>query len=119
MDPGKKMISCMASKCFRTKKAQSAAEYSVCLALILAAFLGMQLYVKRGLQGKYKEAIDHAAKQSASPKQYEPYYEKSKLDISQSRIINEDIKYEGQITRTIIEDKVAVEKGSKAIKDVQ
>lgn len=102
------------------------AEYSVCLALVLAALLGMQIYVKRGLQGRYKEVVDHAAKQAAnaaqfttSPKQYEPYYIQDQFNVSQSKITNERISYEGQATRDFLEDKVVIEKGSKAIRDVR
>ncbi len=95
------------------------AEYSVCLALVLAALLGMQLYVKRGLQWRYKELVDHAAKQAASPKQYEPYYVRDQFNDSQSKITNERTSYGGQTTRDILEDKVVIEKGSKAIRDVQ
>jgi len=108
-----------ANKYTRAKRAQSMAEYSVCLALVLAALLGMQLYVKRGLQGRYKELVDHAAKQAASPKQYEPYYVQDKFKVRQSKITNESINYEGQTTRDILEDKVVIEPDSKAIRDVQ
>jgi len=120
------MRACIANKIAEMSRAQSVAEYSVCLALVLAAVLGMQLYVKRGLQGRYKELVDHAAKQASSvaqlttnPKQYEPYYVQDQFTVSQSKITNESTNYEGQTTRDFLEDKVAIEKGSKAIRDVQ
>ncbi|MDD5465674.1 MAG: hypothetical protein PHP73_04990 [Candidatus Omnitrophica bacterium] len=120
------MRACIVNKITAMRRAQSVAEYSICLALVLAALLGMQIYVKRGLQGRYKEAVDHAAKQAASaaqlttsPKQYEPYYVQDKFTVNQSKIVSEDIGHKGQTTRDILEDKVGIEQGSKAIRDVQ
>ena len=123
----KKMKICIVNKYTRVNRAQSVAEYSVCLALVLAALLGMQLYAKRGLQGRYKELVDHAVKQASSaaeltttsPKQYEPYYVKDQFTVRQSKQVNETVKTEGQVQRDFLEDKVAIEKGSKAIRDVQ
>lgn len=120
------MKACIANKIAVMSRAQSVAEYSVCLALVLAALLGMQIYVKRGLQGRYKELVDHAAKQAASaaqlttnPTQYEPYYVQDQFTVSQSKITNERTSYGGQTTRDLLEDKVVIEKGSKAIRNVQ
>ena len=101
------------------------AEYSVCLALVLATLLGMQLYVKRGLQGRYKELLDHTVKQAAStaglatsPKQYEPYYVQDKFTVRQDKQVSESIQTGGQLQRNFLVDKVVIEKG-KAIRDVQ
>jgi len=102
------------------RRAQSVAEYSVCLALVLAALLGMQIYVKRGLQGRYKELVDHAVNRAASaaqlptsPKQYEPYYVQDKFKVGQSQVKDETIGYQGQTTRNFIEDSTTV-KGTAA-----
>lgn len=111
------MRACIVNKITVMIRAQSVAEYSVCLALVLAALLGMQIYVKRGLQGRYKEVVDHAAKQAASPKQYEPYYVQDKFTVDQSKIVNEDIRHEGQTTRDFSEDSTAVKGTAK--RDVQ
>jgi hypothetical protein len=40
------------------KKGQSAAEFTMILIVIFGAFLTMQIYFKRGLQGRWKAAID-------------------------------------------------------------
>ena len=43
----------------RLKKAgQSTAEYAIVIGLVIAAVVGMQVYVKRGMQGKFKDASD-------------------------------------------------------------
>ncbi len=40
------------------KRAQSSVEYTVLIIVILGAFLGMQNYFKRGMQGRWKAAVD-------------------------------------------------------------
>ncbi|MBI3601836.1 MAG: hypothetical protein HY209_02980 [Candidatus Omnitrophica bacterium] len=42
----------------RGVKGQSFLEYSVLLIIILAVFLSMQMYIKRGIQGRWKSAVD-------------------------------------------------------------
>jgi uncharacterized protein (UPF0333 family) len=37
---------------------QSASEYALLIALVLAVFVGMQTYVKRGIQAAIKENVD-------------------------------------------------------------
>ncbi len=73
-------------------RGQGLSEYSICLAVILIAFLSINIYVKRGLQGRYKDAIDEAitAVSKGAPdisvrRQYEPYYVKSENAIDMSR----------------------------------
>ena len=43
---------------FLNKKGQSIAEYSILIALVIAAAIGIQTYVKRGWQGRAKDASD-------------------------------------------------------------
>jgi len=40
------------------KKGQSTLEYSIIIAVIVAALIVMQIYIKRGVQGKMKSATD-------------------------------------------------------------
>ncbi len=40
------------------RKAQSFLEYSLLLMIIIAAFLTMQAYIKRGFQGRMKQSAD-------------------------------------------------------------
>lgn len=67
------------------KKGQSIMEYAVLISLVIAAITGMQLYVKRGLQQRIKDASDnlpgYVQTKSAitsnifgTNTQYEPYY---------------------------------------------
>lgn len=54
------------------KKAQSFLEYSIIIACVAAAYLGLEIYVKRSLQGRLREASDQIGGQYA-PKQTEAH----------------------------------------------
>lgn len=41
----------------RSSKGQSVAEYSILVAVVLMACYGMYVYAKRGLQGRYLDAV--------------------------------------------------------------
>ena len=60
------------------RKGQVAAEYAILIAVAIAAFVGMQLYVKRGVQSKFKGVVDQLNFDSSptgeAVLQYEPYY---------------------------------------------
>jgi hypothetical protein len=58
----------------RLIKAQSAVEYAIGVAAIILALVAMQAYVKRGLQGRYKDVVDSATKK-VTERQFEPDYE--------------------------------------------
>jgi len=51
----------------RTRKGQMFLEYSVLVAILAAALLGMQIYLKRSVQGKYRQISDDLGPQY-SPK---------------------------------------------------
>ena len=40
------------------RKAQSMLEYTILLIIVVAAFMTMQIYIKRGFQGRWKQAAD-------------------------------------------------------------
>ncbi len=83
----------LGKKMNRRPRGQGITEYGICLVIILLACLGMQTYIKRGLQGRYKDTVDNMTGQvpGALP-QYEPYYrtvstmthEKSMMDVTLS-----------------------------------
>jgi uncharacterized protein (UPF0333 family) len=60
------------------RKGQSTAEYAIVIGLVIAAAVGMQIYVKRGLQAKIKGAVDYndpsASAYMGTLDQYEPDY---------------------------------------------
>jgi Flp pilus assembly pilin Flp len=48
---------------FSHKKAQSTLEYAVIIAVIAAALVAMNVYMKRGMQGKLRESADKIGEQ--------------------------------------------------------
>ncbi len=58
-------------------RAQSLSEYSICLAVILVALITINFYVKRGLQGRYKDLVDKTTVTALAQGQYEPDYKES------------------------------------------
>ena len=42
----------------RIKKGQSTLEYTILLIIVMGAFLGVSNYFKRGVQGRWKSAVD-------------------------------------------------------------
>jgi hypothetical protein len=45
------------------RKGQSILEYTILLIIIMAAFITMQTYIKRGFQGRWKSAVDELGDQ--------------------------------------------------------
>ena len=45
------------------KKGQTFLEFAVLFVVLVAAFFAMQKYIKRGVQGKWKESVDGMGKQ--------------------------------------------------------
>lgn len=46
-----------------TKRGQSTLEYAVLIVVIIAALIAMQVYLKRGVQGKFRESSDQIGEQ--------------------------------------------------------
>ncbi len=63
----------------RLRKGQSTAEYAIVIGLVIAAAVGMQVYVKRSIQGKMKDATgitqtDTSGTVIGLTAQFEPQY---------------------------------------------
>lgn len=93
------------------RKGQNIAEYSILIALVIAAAVGMQIYVKRGIQGRVADAVDFAPSVTLSndigtlnftSKQYEPYYSESSALVNSDRSYSESINAYGSTTRNAI-----------------
>ncbi|MFA5356894.1 MAG: hypothetical protein WC301_05790 [Candidatus Omnitrophota bacterium] len=87
-------------------KAQSVSEYSIFLSIILVALVVMNIYVKRGLQGRYKDMVDMATASSSAQGQYEPYYADSEniIDISRQASMDvgsQSLPEEGKVTKRL------------------
>lgn len=90
------------------RKGQNIAEYSILIALVIAAAVAMQVYVKRGIQGKVADAVDYAPTIAIDgvdanigvTKQYEPYYQQEASDTTSNFEHNEALGNRGLTTRT-------------------
>lgn len=79
------------------KRGQNTAEYAILIALVVAAVVAMQTYVKRGLQGGVKFAVDKAG---GNTSQYEPYYLQSSYNTTTSAFQDtEEMKTGGEVVR--------------------
>ena len=108
----------------RYNKAQSTAEYVIVLGLIVAAVVAMQSYIKRGFQGRIKDAVDYKDQggQSANvvvfnTTQYEPYYLSSTFDSTRNSQDNEHLYQEGAVNREVNESSNRI--GNQTIGAVQ
>lgn len=45
------------------RKGQTTLEYAIVLVIIIAALLSMQIYFRRGLQGRWKDSVDQVGEQ--------------------------------------------------------
>lgn len=68
---------------------QSATEYAVLLAVVAAALLAMQVYIKRGIQGRMRDLADQIAPVS---EHYEAGRTDANYTINQSGTVN--LQYE-------------------------
>jgi Flp pilus assembly pilin Flp len=49
----------MLLRLLKNKRAQTTAEYAILLGLVAGVFIAMQLYIRRGLQGRVRDVVDH------------------------------------------------------------
>lgn len=87
------------------RRGQSTVEYAVLFAVVVAAVVGMQLYYKRGMQGKLKGVVDtlnfDTSEKSKALLQYEPYYAKSTYDVTQGSTAQAVVNAGGTVDRTV------------------
>ncbi|MFA5356896.1 MAG: hypothetical protein WC301_05800 [Candidatus Omnitrophota bacterium] len=104
------------------RKGQNIAEYSILIAIVIAAAVAMQVYVKRGIQGRVADAVDHAPDVDLTgidmvdgaqanvgtleftTKQYEPYYVDTDVTRGAERTVTDTGGARGQVTKTIAKD---------------
>jgi len=103
------------------RKGQNIAEYSILIALVIAAAVAMQVYVKRGIQGRMKDAVDHRPDVSLGDDagtitfktgQYEPYYTESNATVTSNRSYQENIGARGTTNRTGLNETTTRETGA-------
>jgi uncharacterized protein (UPF0333 family) len=91
----------------KRRNGQSMAEFTIVLTVVVMAIVAMQLYVKRGLQGKVRDVSDHVTTSlvgvtATQTDQYEPYYAQSNYTVAQNQNVNEQYLIGGQVDRNAI-----------------
>ncbi|MDP2928383.1 MAG: hypothetical protein Q8N80_06275 [Candidatus Omnitrophota bacterium] len=109
----------------RLRKGQSTAEYAIVIGLVIAAAVGMQIYVKRSIQGKIKDATSITNDAGGgvtigNTVQYEPDYAttenmESKRDAKERATTVAG----GGLTRVIDGEDVSIRTGTTRISAVQ
>lgn len=66
-------------------RGQSIVEYSVIIVIVMAVFLTMQHYIKRGMQGKWKASVDDLGEQ------YDPRYVNGYVRYTYNSVSNSEI----------------------------
>lgn len=100
------------------KKGQSTAEYAIVIGLVIAAVVAMQVYVKRGLQAKVKDAVDYKSagdSVTGTTSQYEPYYSSSAMTSTRTASEKAEVTTGGGATRTIVGEDVSTRTGTQTI----
>lgn len=94
----------------KLRKAQTTAEYAILIGLVVGAVVAMQVYVKRGLQGRIREATDFVENSTEADvptftgTQYEPYYLTATTDQSQTSSGTENLLVDGATSSTSFSD---------------
>lgn len=101
------------------KRAQSTAEYVIILGLVVGAVVAMQSYIKRGMQGRIRDAVDFAdqgeqaqhdgatmpdAVVDFTGDQYEPYYLESNFNSNRNSTVAEELLDGSAVDRTTTAD---------------
>ena len=88
------------------RKGQSTAEYAIVIGLVIGAAVAMQIYVKRSLQAKVKDAVDYndGSATMLTTKQYEPYYNTSAITTTRNVGSTEATATGGGVTRSLTND---------------
>jgi hypothetical protein len=77
------------------RRAQSLNEYAVLIVIVTMAFVAMQTYIKRGLQGKIKDLADQI-----SPQLYESGQVTANYTVTQQGTLQQH--YDSGVSKTVI-----------------
>ncbi|MBI4322868.1 MAG: hypothetical protein HY596_01185 [Candidatus Omnitrophica bacterium] len=103
------------------KRGQSLVEYAVSLAVIIAALLAVQIYLKRGVAGKLRTAADsigeqYAPRQTTSSLIFQTHSDtvtESKLE--KDKLIGGGKKADVMVTTTTINDETTQRTGTETV----
>ena len=96
----------------RKKRGQSTLEYAILIVVVIGAFLAMQQYIKRGLQGRLKSAADDVGDQ----------FSPGNMNVVKHMITNShtsDTFFNGATKSSLLEDETTKEEMSANVIDTQ
>jgi len=105
------------------RRGQSTAEYAILIGLVIASVIAMQTYVKRGLQGRVRDAVDHVGvvdsegegtEFSFTGRLFEPTYIESKFTTERADSVKTNVELGGKVIRDI-KEKVTSRIGTQTI----
>jgi len=105
-------------KMLRKLRGQSTAEYAIVIGLVIGAAVAMQVYVKRGIQAKVRDAVDFVDADdniTTSGAQYEPYYLTSDLASTRAGTTQAQTTTGGGVTRSIVGQETSTRTGTTTI----
>ncbi len=94
------------------KRGQNTAEYAILIGVIVAAAIAMQIYIRRGMQARIRDAVDYSRLGQgnelqnffSNEKQYEPYYLNSSFTTTSSGAVQENMQVGGGVNRDSMSD---------------
>lgn len=97
-----------------SRKGQNTAEYAILIGVIVAAAIAMQIYIRRGMQARIKDAVDYTRTADDdingmsgnlfTQSQYEPYYMSTNFTTTQTGESSEQMKLGGGMEKTITKE---------------
>lgn len=95
-----------------SRKGQNTAEYAILIGVIVAAAIAMQIYIRRGMQARIKDAVDFTRTADedtgnsffSNSTQYEPYYYQSNFSTASEGTSSEELQQGGGVVRSSIGD---------------
>jgi len=105
------------------KRGQSTAEYAIVIGVVIAAVVAMQVYVKRGIQGKFKDASDAKIEVEGNTdygvndyKQFEPQYSTT-TDMVSTKDVTEKATTTagGGVKREIVGEEISSRTGTQEV----
>ena len=91
------------------RKGQNTAEYAILIGVIVAAAIAMQIYIRRGMQARVKDAVDFtrtadddSGNALFTQSQYEPYYMERNLESSSTGAVSSQLQQGGGLNKDSI-----------------
>lgn len=93
------------------KRGQNTAEYAILIGVIVAAAIAMQIYIRRGMQARVKDAVDFtrtadddAGNGLFNQSQYEPYYMDTNFSTIQNGSTSQELQQGGGLVKNAISE---------------